>query len=102
MKDVECPYCGAELEIDHGDGDYGRDEERIYQQECTKCWKTFTYTTSISFYYETAKADCLNGGEHNFKPVFHSPVRWPDWKRCVDCEYEDRGEYKEQKTNDQT
>lgn len=93
INDVECPYCGAGQEINHDDG-YGYEEGEIFNQECGSCGKTFAYTTSISFYYKASKADCLNGGEHDFKPVVHFPRYWPDWARCSDCGYEERGEFK--------
>lgn len=72
MKDIECPYCGEDQEINHDDG-YGYEEGRTYQQVCRDCDKTFTYTTSISFYYDAEKADCLNGGGHDFKPTTTVP-----------------------------
>ena len=30
---VECPYCGADVEINHDDG-YGLEEDLIFKQEC--------------------------------------------------------------------
>jgi hypothetical protein len=66
MNDTNCPYCDAEVEINHDDG-YGYSESELHEQECGKCNKMFTYTTIINFYYDTYKADCLNGGEHVFK-----------------------------------
>lgn len=97
MSDVECPYCGEEQEINHDDG-YGYEEGRTYEQECADCEKNFAFTTSISFYYDASKADCLNGAEHNYAPVC-STARdiWPDWKRCKDCDHEERGKYVEPK-----
>ena len=35
MKDVECPYCYADQEINHDDG-YGFDEDQLYEQECSE------------------------------------------------------------------
>ena len=92
FDDVECPYCGKGQEIIHDDG-YGYEEDRIFEQDCDDCEKTFVYTTSISFYYEANKADCLNGEDHRLEPVTHCPRYWPDWRRCKDCSYEERGEY---------
>ena len=95
--DVECPYCGAEEEINHDDG-YGYKEDEKHEQTCGECQKVFTYTTSICFYYEAEKADCLNGEPHVMKPVISSARDiWPDWKRCETCEYEERGKYVEPK-----
>ena len=39
MKDVDCPYCKAEQDINHDDG-YGYEEDGMYEQECqsvTRC-----------------------------------------------------------------
>ena len=72
MNDVNCPYCNAENEINHDDG-YGYQEDEIYQQECDSCDKTFTFTTSIIYYYTAEKAECLNGGEHDWNQTFTFP-----------------------------
>lgn len=88
MSDTTCPYCDAEVEINHDDG-YGYDECKTHQQDCRKCGKTFAYTTEISFHYETAKADCMNGGTHNYKEV--KQYGWPEPRtlmRCTDCDHE--------------
>ena len=88
MKDAECPYCGADVEINHDDG-YGYSEDQTHQQTCRECDKTFAYTTAISFHYETAQADCMNGGEHNYKEV--KQYGWPEPRtllRCLDCDHE--------------
>lgn len=65
--DLECPYCEKELEINHDDGS-GYEEGVKHQMECNFCEKSFVFSTSISFYYEPEKADCLNDGCHDFKP----------------------------------
>ena len=85
-SDTKCPYCGKEQEIDHDDG-YGYEEDEIYMQECEACEKTFTFTTSIIFTYESYQADCQNGGEHNFKPTITSPLI-ATRMRCEMCGYE--------------
>ena len=82
MSDIECPYCGVMQEICHDDG-YGYAEDETFQQECD-CGKIFTFTTSISFYYDAKKADCLNGGEHDYKPTVTSPKEYT-MMRCEDC-----------------
>lgn len=86
MSDVNCPYCNAEQEINHDDG-YGYEEDRLHEQECTCCDKTFTFNTSISFYHEAFKADCLNGGEHQYKATSTYPVEYTRM-RCSECEDE--------------
>ncbi len=89
-EDINCPYCDKAMEINHDDG-YGYQEDEIYQQECGHCDKTFVYTTSINFYYEATQAECLNDGEHKYKPM-----KWtgfPDAKICETCGDEIRGDY---------
>ncbi len=83
----ECPYCGAEQEINHDDG-YGMDEAGIHQQNCTECDKVFGYTTSICIIHETFKTPCLNGdADHILKETHTFP---PEFKRlrCTVCEEE--------------
>jgi hypothetical protein len=94
MSDVNCPYCGVNLEInqDHG---YGYEEDRKHEQQCRKCEKVFVYTTSIHIYHEAEVAPCLNGADHDMKPVTHYPRIFPDWKRCSCCEHEVKGRYDE-------
>jgi hypothetical protein len=87
MKDdASCPYCGKAQEINHDDG-YGFEEDRKHEQQCGFCGKYFTYTTSIHYYYETFKADCLNGSEHKFKPTMTFPKEYTRMQ-CTDCEEE--------------
>ena len=83
MSDVECPYCGAEQEICHDDG-FGYEEDRLHEMECCECEKTFVFTTSILFMYEPSKADCLNDGEHQFKPTGTVPRKYTRM-RCSEC-----------------
>ena len=70
--DLECPYCEKELEINHDDG-FGYEEGVKHKMECSHCKKSFVFETSISFYYEPEKADCLNSGEHNWKMMSSFP-----------------------------
>jgi len=84
MSDVNCPYCNAEQEIDHNDG-YGYEEGVRHEQQCGECNKHFTFTTSISYYYESEKADCLNGAEHDFKPTQTHPKEYTKME-CSMCE----------------
>lgn len=95
-KDIRCPYCNVEQEICHDDG-YGYEEDGLHQQECDSCDKTFTYETSISFYYEAFKADCLNDGEHTYKAVIRFPMVIFNkvCVRCSQCEDEKNVPYEE-------
>jgi hypothetical protein len=70
--DIECPCCEKELDICHDDG-FGYEEGVKHQMECDGCGKHFVFETSISFYYEPEKADCLNDGNHNYKPTSTHP-----------------------------
>lgn len=83
MSDTNCPYCGAEIEINHDDGE-GYDEDKIHQQECHECEKTFTFTTMIHFTYSPEKAACLNGGEHQYRLTMTHPPQFAKL-RCVAC-----------------
>ena len=86
MQDINCPYCGSAEEINHDDG-YGYEEDRLHQQQCGSCEKYFTFTTSISYHYEAYKADCLNDGEHQFKPTTTYPIECTRMQ-CVLCNEE--------------
>lgn len=84
MSDINCPYCNAEQEINHDDG-YGYEEGISHEQQCDDCEKTFTYTTSVVFYYGAYKADCLNDGNHLFKVRKTWPIEFTEMK-CSTCE----------------
>lgn len=81
--DVECPYCEKWNDICHDDG-FGYAEDTNHQMDCEHCGKTFVFTTSISYYYEAAKADCLNDGEHNYQFTRTYPKEFSEM-RCWDC-----------------
>lgn len=81
--DIDCPYCQAGLDIKHDDG-YGREEDELYQQECRHCQKIFTYTTSIVYFYNAQKADCLNDGQHKYESTKTFPAE-ATRLRCTDC-----------------
>jgi len=67
MKDIECPYCGFEQNINHDDGQ-GYTEDEKHNQECENCGKTFIYETTICFYYDVFKAPCLNDeSDHQYE-----------------------------------
>lgn len=80
--DLNCPYCGAELEVCHDDG-FGYEEGVKHEMECDKCKKRFVFETSIFFIYEPKKADCLNGAEHNYKRT----VTFPEEFSMMKCEF---------------
>jgi DNA-directed RNA polymerase subunit RPC12/RpoP len=82
-KDIECPYCGAEQDINHNDG-YGYEQNEKHSQMCEKCGKEFVYETTIVFYYDVSKAECLNGAPHNFR-LTHTYPQELSKMRCSVC-----------------
>ena len=85
-KDVECPYCGADVEINHDDG-YGYEEDQLHEQEFGACEKVFAYTAWITVHHEAKKADCLNGAEHKYKRTVTYPPEFAKM-RCTECGHE--------------
>jgi hypothetical protein len=65
MKDLKCPYCGHEFDIDRCDGE-GCTEDVLEQKQCPKCEMFFVFNTTIVFIHETHEAACLNGSPHNY------------------------------------
>jgi len=84
MSDVECPYCGQGVEINHDDG-YGCAEDELHHQECSSCEKIFTFYTQINLTYNAYKADCLNGGEHIWQKTNTYPPEFARLK-CKTCD----------------
>lgn len=102
MSDLYCPYCDHAQDINHDDG-FGYAEDERHEVECEGCGKNYVFTTYMSFSYSEEKADCLNGKPHDMELVVHAPSdKWPDWKRCKDCDYEVRGEYEPKMSEQRT
>lgn len=80
MNDVDCPYCGEEIEICHDDG-HGLDEDRLHEDQCPHCDKRFVFSTFISVSHEAEKADCLNGSDHDYQPT----STYPPERRRLRC-----------------
>jgi hypothetical protein len=85
MSDLNCPYCDAEVEINHDDG-FGYKEDVKHQMECKHCGKSFVFTTSILFCYEPEKADCLNDGKHDYQLTRTHPKEFSKMK-CSMCDH---------------
>jgi hypothetical protein len=82
MSDLNCPYCNAELSVYDVDG---FDQEDVnHQMECGKCEKSFVFQTSISYYFEAEKADCLNDGNHDWKKTHTIPDCFSEME-CTMC-----------------
>lgn len=83
MNDLNCPYCGAELDVNHEDGqNYEQDVK--HEMECLQCDRRFVFTTEIIFRYEAEKADCLNGGNHDWQPTHTYPKEFTEME-CTIC-----------------
>ena len=77
MSDVNCPYCGADQEINNDDG-YGLEENGDYYQECVACEKEFNFTTSIMLLHKVYCDESVQ------------PHEWEDgtvlFQFCKNCE----------------
>lgn len=82
---VDCPYCGHVNEIEYSEG-HGVDEGVLHEQECSGCEKYFVFSTHITFSHEAKKADCLNGGEHDYKPTCTYPIEFTEMA-CTMCDH---------------
>ena len=90
---VICPYCETEQEVNHDDWQNYQEDEHT-ETTCSECEKEFICTTSISYYHEWLKADCLNWSPHKFEQIHWSPKEWYIWRfRCKDC---DKEEYRDE------
>jgi DNA-directed RNA polymerase subunit RPC12/RpoP len=85
MSDIECPYCGHGY--DHDEYDFVQDE--TWTEECPKCEKRFRVTGEWDPCFYERRADCLNGGEHDYQPV--QSCFYPDWVRCSMCDHDIKG-----------
>ena len=74
MCDMKCPYCNAKLEVCH-DGDLEYEEGVKYEDFCPECGKNFVFETTIIFYYDAFKADCLNGEPRQTSTKKHTHAR---------------------------
>lgn len=83
MSDLDCPYCGAEIDICNDDG-HGLNEDQIYQEQCPECEKHFVFTSYITISYTPEKAGCLNGSEHKWKEKQTYPREYTRLC-CEDC-----------------
>lgn len=85
MVDFNCPYCGEDL----GHPDDCKETDQTYDWTCDKCNKKFVFTLNYSVDFTTSKADCLNGGEHNYTKIVGYPTEYFENKRrCIMCDKE--------------
>lgn len=81
--EIECPYCEKEFNLNHDDG-FGYEEGVKHRQECPNCRKTFVFETSIVFYYDPIKAECLNDGVHDYQLNKTHPKEFSNMQ-CLTC-----------------
>lgn len=78
-----CPYCEADL------GDYIDDchePDDQYEYQCSKCNKNFVFTICYCPSFDSEKADCLNGAEHDYKKMIGVPEEhFKNKRRCKMC-----------------
>lgn len=79
MSDMECPYCEHSYEYCNDEPDSGQEHE-----QCPKCNKWFVFTRDWDVYYNTAKADCLNGEDHKWRQQGYPHNNETLW-RCKVC-----------------
>jgi hypothetical protein len=95
MKDVTCPYCDYDFDLDHDDGAF-YDESRLEETGCPSCEKLFLVSSWMTWSHREIKADCLNGAEHNWKPMIGSPKEYfAGRESCDTCETERKVEVKQ-------
>lgn len=82
MNDMECPYCGAGVTIEHSD--YDIEDGSSHETECRECGKAFVFTVRISVNYTPQKADCLNGSPHNYRFSICAPAEYSTMQ-CTMC-----------------
>jgi len=80
---LECPYCETEIE----DPDECYEEGVTYEHECPECEKSFIFGVEYTRNYSAHKAECLNGGEHDYQKTKTYPVEFARL-RCSMCEHE--------------
>lgn len=92
MLDITCPYCEKDFDLCHDDGAY-YDENNPEQWECPDCNKISMVSSSVSWYHEAEKADCLNDGEHQWEQIHGAPEEYfIGMFRCSTCGEEESRE----------
>jgi hypothetical protein len=86
MSDMQCPYCDEDVE----ERDDCHEPEILFEKECPHCEKTFVYSIEYSRVYYPHKADCLNGGPHDWaeRRTYPEYVNCGVYK-CRDCDKEE-------------
>ena len=83
MYKCTCPYCSETMD----DPDECYEPDVTYEHECPHCEKNFVFTVDYIRTYSANKADCLNGGEHNYQKTKTYPPEYARM-RCTMCDDE--------------
>lgn len=83
MKEITCPYCEHEYDLCHDDGAF-YNQDGVEVEECPNCEKSFLVHSSVSWYFEAEKAECLNDGNHKWKKEYG--VMYPELANREVCE----------------
>lgn len=83
MTDLICPYCDTEQEASPDI----HEPDAAHDHECVECEKSFKYYIEYTPHYTAWKADCMNGGDHDWRDV-HSTARiaYKGVKQCRGCQ----------------
>lgn len=73
MKEITCPYCEYEYDLNHDDGAFYNTDGELEKEECPECNKTFMVESSMSWDFEAHEADCQNGGDHDWQQQTGAP-----------------------------
>lgn len=85
MSYFNCPYCNESLP----EPDDCNEQDKEYEEKCSKCLKNFVFNVSYSKDYSEHKANCLNGAEHDYKEINGYPKEYFENKRrCSMCSKE--------------
>ena len=63
MTEFLCPYCEEDIE----EPEECYNTEKTYNEQCPYCKKNFVFTVELCLEYQTSPADCLNGGDHDYR-----------------------------------
>lgn len=79
MNNHECPYCNAPQEHTNDEG-FRQDE--TWTEECTECGKSYRLQGWYVEEYSAEMADCLNGSDHDYRPITGYPREYFLGKFC--------------------
>jgi len=81
MSNATCPYCNKSINVEPI-GTY--EDGEIQEMECPRCKKSFGYVAVVTIEFETHKAPCMNGGDHEWEFVNSFPTEF-NHHRCKNC-----------------